>query len=92
MTHVSKISTEPKKKKRTLVRTGQFSRKLFTEAEIKENTKRYLLEWRSARPGWNKAANKRYSKKMKDRKLREQLGIPEMDVLEAAALASKEVK
>jgi len=57
------VKTEPKKKTRTLVRTGQFSRKLFSEEEIKANMKAYLAEWRAARPGWNRAACRKWNRK-----------------------------
>ena len=49
--------------KKTQKRTGKFSRKLYTEEEIKTNMKEYLAEWRSARPGWNRAACRKYNRR-----------------------------
>jgi len=57
------VKAEAKKTRKKLVRTGKFSRKLYTEDEIKLNMKEYLAEWRAARPGWNREACRKWNKK-----------------------------
>jgi len=49
--------------KKTQKRTGKFSRKLYTEEEIRANMKQYLAEWRAVRPGWNRAACRKYNRR-----------------------------
>ena len=60
-------------RKKTRERTGDFSKKLHTPEQIRENYKRYIREWRKARPGWNKAACRKYNAKVRARKLQAKL-------------------
>jgi len=76
--------------KKTQKRTGKFSRKLYTEEEIKTNMKEYLAEWRSARPGWNRAACRKYNRRKAREKRERSKGFSGSDGGQATRTAQTE--